>query len=205
MSYILDALKRSEQERERAEVPMQTAVAMGAAPAEPRRSWPTPVAALVVAVNLAVLGWLGWQRLDVEQPVPAIAQPAPAAQPAGSLAHLAGSVSNAPMLASPAPPLSASPSTAVVRPAVAPQASPAASSAEVPLLAQLPEAFRRSVPSLAVNVHVYAEQPASRFVLVDMKRFGEDSELPNGMRIEQITPRGLVLNYQGQRFQLVVR
>lgn len=220
MSYILDALKRSEQERERAEVPMQTAVALGSAPAEPRRGWSAPVAALIVAVNLAVLGWLGWQRLGEEQSAaPTAAAPVVTARSNSSLAHLAGSDRNAPILSAPASAAAeAAPANAPVAlqpiPQTAPavtvaaaplQPTPAPSAAEAPLLAQLPEGVRRSVPPLNVGVHVFSEQAANRFVLVDMKRFGEGSELPNGLRIERITPRGLVLNHQGQRFQLVVR
>jgi len=53
-----------------------------------------------------------------------------------------------------------------------------------------------------MNVHVYDDNPAKRFVLIDMKRYAEGHALPQGPIIEHITPDGVVLSYKGQRFQL---
>lgn len=210
MSYILDALKRSEQERQRSEVPMQTAVALEPPPAS-RRAWPLWVAAGVVAANLLVLGMLLWQRQPARAPSPApsaAAAPSRPQEPA-SLAALSGSDRALPMLAAPPrepvqQPVRERAKAPGTPPAVV-AAVPPAPAAHVPELAELPEDVRRGIPPVPVNIHVYAEQPAGRFVLVDMKRYGEGSALPSGVRIERITPRGLILTHQGQRFQLTVR
>ena len=38
--------------------------------------------------------------------------------------------------------------------------------ARIPFLAELPDDVRRGLPDLRVKVHVYAEEPARRFVLM---------------------------------------
>jgi len=215
VSYILDALKRSEQERRRAEA--ATVENIVAQPPPARRRWPTALAAIVVAINLAVLAWQFWPR----QPQPAPDAPPPAAPtpptPQPALAQLAGSERQTPvpiMSAAPAP--SGRPGTPPAaeranpppsEPAVpAPAANaPAPTTDDPPALAELPESFRRQLPALNVNVHVYAEQPSARFVLIDMRRFAEGAQLPNGMYLRRITPNGLVLEYQGREFLMVVR
>lgn len=209
MSYILDALKRSEQERRRAEAPIQEPVPPPSAP--PHRSRAGVVAAVAVAVNLGLLAWILWPQ----QPEPL---PAPAPQPslaAISGSHRQGAVPS--LVAQPEPvpqAASSAPVTAVeTTPAVAPAApapTPAvavtpAAAAPAPLLADLPESFRSSVPQLGVSVHVYAEKPAGRWVLVNLQKFQEGAQLPGGVLLERITPNGMVLQYQGQRFQVMVR
>jgi len=219
VSYILDALKRSEQERRRIEAPAGE-VAPATAPAA-NRSGLTIFALVIVVANIALLSWHFWFRDPPRQPAPA---PAPAASapavtatplppsPQPSLAAASGSEQQAPVApltaVTPPPPTPAR-ATTLAPTEPAPAATPAAAVPVAtdlpPPLTALPESFRRQLPPINVNVHVYADQPAGRFVLVDMQRFKEGSQLPNGMRLQRITPNGLVLEYQGQQFLMVVR
>ena len=58
------------------------------------------------------------------------------------------------------------------------------------------------MPALRVDLHVYAAKPEERFVLINMHRLHEGDSLPEGVRVESITPEGVVVSYQGAKFIL---
>ncbi|MGA7802477.1 MAG: general secretion pathway protein GspB, partial [Gammaproteobacteria bacterium] len=88
------------------------------------------------------------------------------------------------------------------RPVVSVASPPAATLAEVPLLQDLPADDRRGLPTLHVDVHVYDQDPARRFVLINMQRYREGDTLAAGPRLLHITRAGVVLEYHGVRFRL---
>ena len=51
-------------------------------------------------------------------------------------------------------------------------------------------AGQRSCPDLRLDLHVYAANPADRFVFINMRKLREGETLPDGVRVEQITPTG---------------
>jgi general secretion pathway protein B len=59
-----------------------------------------------------------------------------------------------------------------------------------------------SLPDLHLDIHVYAAQPAERFVFLNNRKYREGGETPDGTRIERITRDGVVLNHRGVRFLL---
>lgn len=66
-------------------------------------------------------------------------------------------------------------------------------------LQQMPDNYRAHFPSLAVDVHVYDDEPSRRFVIIGGRRYGEGETLNAGPRLVQIVPEGMVLDWQGQR------
>jgi hypothetical protein len=58
------------------------------------------------------------------------------------------------------------------------------------------------VPQLRLDLHVYAARPEERFAMINMKKVHEGDLLPEGVRVESITPEGAVLSYNGSRFLL---
>jgi general secretion pathway protein B len=58
------------------------------------------------------------------------------------------------------------------------------------------------LPDLRLDLHVYAVNPAERFVFLNMRKLREGEALPEGVRVEQITPNGVDLSYRGKRFAL---
>ena len=58
------------------------------------------------------------------------------------------------------------------------------------------------IPALRLDLHVYAARPEDRFVMINMKKLREGDSLPEGVRVEAITPEGAVLSYSGSRFLL---
>jgi general secretion pathway protein B len=58
------------------------------------------------------------------------------------------------------------------------------------------------LPSLHLDLHVFAERPRDRFVMINMHRLGEGDSLPGGVQVDAIRPDGVVLTYHGTRFLL---
>lgn len=215
MSYILDALRRADAERERGSVPDLRAQPMASASTEERRAgfavlpWAAGGAALVL---LAVLAW-AWLGHDEAAPVVAIAPPPPAAK-------------TAPAPAAAAPPLStekaavtvvaaAPPAHAAIKPAVRTDAAPAAvparptpasapSASEARIYAQreLPEDIRRQLPPLAIGGSMYSEAPANRMLIINGQLFHEHDQPAPGVSLEQIRLKSAVLGFKGYRFEL---
>jgi general secretion pathway protein B len=67
---------------------------------------------------------------------------------------------------------------------------------------ELPGAIKGSLPELKMTVHSYNEQPQSRFVVMNNNTIREGQFINTELKVEQITPNGVILNYQGHRFVL---
>lgn len=200
MSYILDALRRSEQERRRLgtgdAVPVpETSSASGWR----RLGWLLVMMALLL--NAGAVAWLLLRDRPAESPAPVVAarEPGPPVEPPPlpPLAEVAGRPQPLARAAEPAPAAGRQPPAATI--------SPAQQQPDPPLLSTLPAEFQSSVPAVGISVHVYAQQPAARWVLANGRRFREGQEIATGLRLERITPDGVVLAFQGRQFLLRVR
>jgi len=217
MSYILDALRRAEadRERERGQVPglhTQPGAVSEAAPAPRQRRWlPWAGGGLLLLAGIGAGSWLTSGSRDAAPPE---APPAPAPLPAA-----VASVSVAPPPAPPVPvpqpeasgspylapapppgvPARAVPAKPAPPPATAP--APAAEEARIPRLSELPDSVRRELPKLAISGSVYSDDPASRFVMVNGEVVREGTRLGPDLVLEQIGARELVLRFKGQRFR----
>ena len=96
--------------------------------------------------------------------------------------------------AQPAPPVEVP--TAVVVPRE-PEPDPYAA---LPLLGQLPDSIQAAIPELPVSVHVYDENAANRFIIIERRKYREGDKLGDDLTLEGIMQRGLVLRYQDTAF-----
>lgn len=203
MSYILEALKKADRERQMGAVPtLQTpGTEMSAARRPPYGL--LVLAALALGGGGLALGMLQpWRSQTTEPPVHA-AVPAtiPAAPAAAQMA-----AASVPPTATPAKqlPLAANPAPLNPVPAVAPPTQPAP---EAPLpdhiatLEMLPAEVRQAVPAMNVMVHAYSSVPKERIVIINNKPLHEGESLAAGLVLERIVPDGMIFNYQGQRFR----
>ncbi len=207
MSFILDALRKAESERNRNVAP----VLMDARIAPPRRGLPGWAIGLgvVLLLNLGLLAWLLGRTQS-----PAAAPPADAA-PVASIPSEAGTA-RAPAatvaLAAP-PPATPAPRPAPSRPvevstiAVAPPPASGPSLAATGDEERLPELRELrsagvALPELVLNLHVYTPAPANRSVLLNGQRAREGDYLPNGVKVERITPTAVILEGSGRRFRV---
>ena len=223
MSFILDALKKSELERQRQAIPglMESAMAQ-----KSRRLplWAVGLVALL-GVNLIVLAYVltrtGSQGAN---PQSAGAQH-PAAAPAATGQQPAAAEHFSPLDAAPvyAPEIPVDSQTAGATP---PAGTPAAAGgaaqprsahksdpllthednkadAEVlPSISEINLTGQEALPDLHLDVHVYATKPAERFVYINMRKYREGATLAEGPVLERIRRDGVILDFHGLRFVL---
>jgi len=232
MSFILDALRKSEHDRQRQATPgfadIRTGRARSGLPV-----WALALAGLLL-VNIVVMLLLvvgnapartepsstAGTQAPVTQPAPA-ATPAPVPQ-AMQPANATGGSAQMPAVP-PAPPPAAPEQAHVDRGAEpagtqateppAPVAartplprSPVTDEPEIleplPTMDDLMAQGRLSIPEIHLDIHVYATRPAERFVFLNMRKYREGAQTPEGVVVEHITRDGVVLNHRGVRFLL---
>lgn len=71
-----------------------------------------------------------------------------------------------------------------------------------PDLAEFPNEYRKKLPDMELNVISYSEDPKRRFVMIDLQMYREGQRVKAGPRLEQIHADGAVLSYAGKRFML---
>ena len=226
MSFILDALKKSETERQRQAGPALIEMRI-VRPARRLPVWALVVGVLLI-ISVAVLAWLAWRP----SPAPAtaaapVAAPAPAAAARNTPANSAPANTTAdapvgvatdapgPALAPPAVPASTAapavprpqPTTAAAddnpadnAPAVVPPAGVTRdnSTASLRTYAEL----GGSLPELRLDLHVYASNPAERYAFINMHKVREGDVTIEGVQVKEITRDGVVLEYRGSEFIL---
>lgn len=208
MSYILDALRRAESERERGQVPgVHTPTAHADGPQgqarRPQRWWLG--AAMLGLVLLGVGLSRGLLAPAPPAPLPAVtAQPPAVAAPAAVAS--AARMPTAELVRLPPPPPPPPEQAPVLRqpPAASPPPAPAPAqtAAAVPTLAALPEALRRQLPTLTTGGAMYSETPSKRMLIINGQLFQEGASVAPGLVLEQIKLNSAVLSFQGQRFSI---
>ncbi len=199
MSLILDALRKSERTRQQS---LTGQLGVGETPPPPARlalPWTTLLGILLV-VNALVLAVFFWRSNNDNTAEPkAVAAPVAAYHP--EVRPLSEEV-QATTEATPVLPPQASP---VTTPApAAPAAAPATpqDAGTLPTFDSLPADLRQSLPALHLDVLGYAAQAADRFVVINLQRYRSGDSLPEGPRVVDILPQGVVLEFNGTRFLL---
>ena len=223
MSFILDALKKSEIERQRQSMPglidVPTSLRRGRLPL-----WAVLLGCLL-AINILVLIFLLMRNgAPLASTVARHDTPLADAKPSAVDAHfspLGAAPVYAPEIPMPAAEASSPKEESAAAPlaphAVAQRAAPhslrrpdpiltgedAADNDEVlPTISEINLTGAQALPELHLDVHVYATNPAERFVYINMRKYKEGNTLQEGPILEKIRRDGVVLNYQGLRFVL---
>lgn len=210
MSFILDALKKAESERNRRVAP----VLMDARIAPPRRRLPGWVWALgaVLLVNLALLAWLLLRTPPQQTGIADAGGMASAALPVADAVdpEPPPPAAVAPVTPPPFPAQSAQvPAPGAAAPPIAPQVPASAGvraalpsdEESLPTLAEL-QAAGVALPALQLDLHIYDLAPAGRSVLLNGQRLREGEYTPHGVKLERVTAQGVVLEAGGRRFRL---
>jgi general secretion pathway protein B len=202
MSFILDALKKSETERQEQSTAEFSNVPVSSGGANPAR-WLWLLAALLL-VNVAILLGILLKPGDgpAMQPSAAIAtaQQVPAPVPVQKSApsfddQVARVITERP------------PERLVTQPEPLPYdppatTTPATATRHAPTLDQLRLNGAINLPELHLDIHVFSENPADRFVFINMNKHREGTRIEAGPLIKEITPDGVILQHQGQTFLL---
>ena len=217
MSFILDALKKSESDRQRQSGPALFEVKV-APPRTGLPPWAIAVAALLL-VNLAIVMWMLWRHPATRTPdtsagaaaagatTPA---PAPASVPLPAPAVQPPATAPSPVLVpNPGATGGGSDNPDDYAPATEPAAPPLLGSRVrrgtadgVPLYQDAAATPGTRIPQLRLDLHVFALHPQDRFVMINMHKLREGDSLPEGVHVDRITPEGAVLSYSGSQFLL---
>lgn len=225
MSLILEALRKSEAERRRGQVPdihrdipVRTAVPRAAMPAW---LWWGIATLLAAGVLLAALQ-AGRSRAPVVPKPAAVASrpraPATALQPVARLAPVAQAPARAaPTSAPTVPARDSSPHAEATVPPPRPQAAPdiprplptPAPAVAMPAddsiaLSDLSPEQRKALPPLKLSMHLWNTDPAQRFVILDGNRLHEGDRAGDAV-VTSITEDGVVLDWNGRRIRLSIR
>lgn len=224
MSYILDALRKSEQQRQQGAAPI-TRLTQVTETAQKRAlfSMNGMLAVALVGVG-ALIGWLRpWQSepsMPTPSPVVAATLSAPSAPSMPSAANMPSAPVAQPVApVASLPPMVDVPDRVVVTmeppvqpaqvsppiPAARPESPAAAATPATMALAELPDSVRREIPDMTVSLHGYADVPKDRIVMVNGTLLHEGEDIAPGFRLERITPDGVIIGYKGYRFRRGLR
>ena len=225
MSFILDALRKSETERQKAQVP-----GIGDAPlVVHQKHVPRWTVGLIagLSVCLVALGWF-WLRdagtgtdqdaasvaasstqtitgsatSNTESDSGAAISSTPTAPPAASISPVSRPAGEVRDLSAEALQATAAPSPAGTSIAPTPQpATPEVFAAPMLTLAQY-RASGGALPVLNLELHVYSPAAAERFVFINSSKYVEGQTLAEGPRLGAITVDGAVLVHQGRSLLL---
>lgn len=226
MSYILDALRKSETERRQGKVPdLGQQVQLIHRPKKKGGLSATVWVALALLVNAAVIGVVFWPErglvaVQTGQQIPSPAssetreesnpvasdmapEPAMEATPDDPVAET-GDVEEPEPLSVPTPQVVEKPT--IIVPSVSardddPVLPETESSGRVPHLVELPLSFQKSIPDLTFNSHLYSSDPSSSRVMIN-DNYLRAGDRFGGLTVERITEDGVVLSKQGQSFRV---
>lgn len=224
MSYILDALRKSDLQRQRGAAPTLLAV-QESAPARKRPAFLTfgLLAAVLVGAGI-VIGWLRpWQSEQVTPvPEPVAAKPLEATprEPAPAPSEMAPQPKPKrkpkPELPARAKPQTDGPPREADAAAPGTPAAPAterpvdtaaddAGKQSVISMAELPPSVRQELPAMTISVHAYSGNPGARLVSINNRIVREGDYVVPGLELEEITPDGMIFGYKGYRFHRGVK
>lgn len=203
MSFILDALKKSETDRQQQSSAEFAAVPTSSDnPGAPRWLW---ALGLLLVINLAVLLGL-FLRPDAGQPSltssPATQSSAPVVSEPSFVEQVAAVKQD---LSTHQEPAVAVPQIVQPKPSVAAavvSSDASRNTAALPSFHTVRANGSIVLPDLHLDIHVYSDVPEDRFVFINMSKLREKSQLTEGPVIEEITPEGVVLEHRGTSFLL---
>ena len=221
MSYILDALKKSEQERGHGGIPgVQTVHSSSLNYSNKKVIWPY---ILIFAVTLNLIAII-YFVIDKDSVVESSIDPAgiqtnenkaealavnnnlpnkladtlpaePVRQPAQLLpapGNIPGNRDNDGRL------------TATVADTVTEESSSPQYSAETVEFYELPESIKQQLPAIIISAHVYSTNPVQRSIVVNNNFMEEGEYVIDGLVLDEITPDGAIFYYNGTKFHLGV-
>jgi general secretion pathway protein B len=218
MSYILDALQKSERQRKNQAAPELTA---SQGPTPPPRRWRPWLAVTSILVLLNVAGvWL-WLQTNPGTEAATASQVSNAAVTtvAPNTASLATAAGRSPGLerspvpnpqpassaAYSAPPALAPPAMVSLNPVAAPTVfNPAAQQQAPPAvdINELPRDIQRQIPDLLISSHLYSDD--FRLVNINGRMMREGEYIGTELKLEEITEDGVIISFQNYRMTLRV-
>ena len=205
MSFILDALRKSERERQRNESPGIADVQIQSRSSS-RSIW-APLVVLLVAINIGLLLFMWTKGTPSGNNLPAqnvTLTERPTVPSATAENRQLAAVKPAAPPSAVAQPRPGQPAADALPKTPAPATSAAADKnfSGIATFTELTLAGSLQLKPLHLDIHVASEKPAERFVFINMSKYREGDQLSEGPTVSAITDAGVVLNYQGRDFLL---
>jgi general secretion pathway protein B len=219
MSYILDALKKSDRERQRGRAPGLNSIHEPYHPSPEDRSNHQQVKYIFTAIGIILLisiPAITWYSMkDFSNPAPSVKiteTTATNTKPEKEL--LSSAPSTEPLKdnnrTSPPPP-SQIPAgfkkSILMQDQVNPPqeeeiaaSPPSQKSSEIPDIESLPVSIQTTIPDLNLSGHTYSENPAQRLIIINDTILREGDKLDNTIKLIEITWTGVVLEHNGRQF-----
>ncbi len=223
MSYILDALKKSDQERKSGGVPTLQTVHIPVA-VEDRKPW--NLYGVISMLLLALAFVIGFVVSEKEAAIVAdrgalsaadesVLKPPPESKPevqtkiepeppsqlqTSPLA--APKPAATPTVVAVAAPVPAPAIKPVVLQPVEPVKKPLPELEDIPYLHELPEYQQQSIPDLSFAGHVYSSNASNRSVIINGNTMSEGDSIMQEFNIRQITSSGVIFVFQGTVFRV---
>ncbi len=226
MSYILEALKKSDKDRQRENVPdLQADHSQQPVGRDERK--PSGWHLSLIIILLCSGGLLWWPMFGDQKPQ--LAEEAPqvipvSSVPSSQVSDLSGipsesieassgikgqinrEVKQAVVLASQdaSPVATVSEQNPASRKQTAQRVVHVQEEAVPPLLEELPFVIRGGIPDLTFAGHVYADDARKRLIMINNRIVREGDLIADGLSLEQIIPNGVVLRYETTVFRVVL-
>jgi general secretion pathway protein B len=204
MSFILNALRKSEQERQARQSETVTDKILVPQPPQQRNNTTKFFVALILANVLIIAGFAWFIRNNLISspsiPAPAVPQqlepkavtkPTQAKSEVSSIAELIDESQNA---------LPVKPAT--IKNTAKSGAITSTAANDIPYLNDLPFEFRQNLPKFTINVFVYSKVPEDRFVMIDMVKYKPGQQIKNAMLLKEILPDSFTVDYQNRTFRI---
>ena len=197
MSYILDALKKSEQERQANAGPSLQTIHQTMRVEHNGRG---PLYYLLMLLVLLLTGavcwlvWYQWQHQAVD--FASVSQTTPDNTPSEKhgvpAENAADDVTPVPETSNSEAQLSSNGNAAVDTPPV------------VQDYWELPDNVKSEIPSLTFSFHVFSDNPERRTIIINNKRMREGDRVSDALVLREITPDGVIMSWNGRYFHLPV-
>jgi general secretion pathway protein B len=207
MSYILDALKKSEQDRGHGSIPGVQTVHSSSLNyhQEKRPVWPWFLAALIVINLVAVIYFI--QSKNTKEPIVNARTDVVNESPTNIVIKAEPFTKTKPMTQNSVPNVITTPAqneTTVFETQAIQQTEPIEPVFETVDLYDLPLNVRQHIPEMNFSAHVYSSNPLQRSLVINGRFMEEGSQINSELTLSEITSDGAVFNFQGYRFSTSV-
>ncbi len=203
MSYILDALKKSERERSLGHVPTLNTVHSYPTSSINRRGLWLALALLIILalIGVTIYGVMFWGHGEALRSADRRADTSTSAvsRPVDPQKPIANPVADPRPTATKTKSVEAKGAEPVRRSTTLPVAT-ARTPKRYPTINDLDGDVRQSLSDIVVNVVSYSEQPSRRFVMINQNIYRQGQSVNGRLTVVEIKPEGAILSFQGREF-----
>lgn len=193
MSYILDALKKSDEKRQALRLPQESSTPV-------QRSSSNVTAVIILSFVVVLAAMVGWFLAKSENSEGSFTEipSMPAAelyeqQPADEVVMAV-------------PPVTAKAILIEDEGAgfipITPESTASGATGSIPERNELSPELLQAMPALKIEGHIYDENPAARMVIINGSVRRESQNIGNDLIVQEITPDGVILRYHGAIFHM---